>query len=226
MCFNYDPSIHKDDLHNKGYAHLKQVLSDKFISELKQFHAHAIADETAENRAGHVAGKKRQYVFDFSSPSTALEFRAGIAALTGMKEELVTISERHLKVYDAHTNPWPAPHKDRRASQISIGLPIHLSPGSTVCVFPNMDRTPNPQDKADFLTSDELPDPKSLYDSAEAVFLNENLGDLILFNGSSIYHERVQAAGTAVLYIKINDKGDDPLGENIFADKAPDMEPA
>lgn len=226
MCFKYDPATHKDDLATKGYAHLKQVLSDDFVAELKQFYARAIADETAETRAGHVAGKKRQYVFDFSSRKTALAFRAGVAALAGMDEDRVTISERHLKVYDAHTNPWPAPHKDRRASQISIGLPVHLTPGSTVCVFPNMDRTPNPEDKADFLTSQELPDPKSLYDSSQAVFLNEELGDLILFNGSSIYHERVQAAGTAVLYIKINDMGDDPLGENIFAQPSADMEPA
>ena len=64
----------------------------------------------------------------------------------------------------------------------------------------------------------------SIYQTEEAVMLNEKVGDLVLFNGSSIFHERVKAAGTAVLYIKINDNGDDPLGENIYSAQAPVLE--
>src|SRR5680860_544740 len=152
MCFKYDPALHKTQLNEKGYAHLKDVLSAEFITVLTEFYQRAISDSLAENASARITGKKRQFVFDFPSKEMALEFRSGIARLTAMDEEKITISERHLKVYDAATNPWPAPHKDRGASQISIGLPIVLPEGSSICVFPSMDLTPNPNDKAMFLT--------------------------------------------------------------------------
>ena len=40
---------------------------------------------------------------------------------------------------------------------------------------------------------------------------------MIVFLGSSIYHERIRPRGTSVIYIKVNDEGFDPLGENIYA---------
>ena len=39
---------------------------------------------------------------------------------------------------------------------------------------------------------------------------------MIVFHGSSMLHERVRPAGTAVIYIKMNDDGRDQLGENIY----------
>lgn len=226
MCFKYDPAIYKNELQRNGYVHLKDLLSDEFVATLKQFCKDAVADTVGELTSGHVSGKKRQFVFDFPSQEAALQFRAGIAGLTAMDEGKIAISERHLKIYDGEANPWPAPHKDRGASQISIGLPIQLSQGSTVAVFPTMDQTPNPNDKAMFLSESDNVNSEETYVANEAVFLNEKVGDLVLFNGSSIFHERVKAAGTAILYIKINDMGADPLGEDIYQAKTPVMEPA
>lgn len=224
MCFKYNPAFYQTELKQSGYAHLKDVLSVEFVTALLEFYERVISDATVENTSARIAGKKRQYVFDFPSQEIALEFRSGIARLTGMTEEKITISERHLKVYDEATNPWPAPHKDRCASQISIGLPIALPKSSSVCVFPTMDHTANPNDKAMFLNQNDHADLDNIYQTEEAVMLNEKVGDLVLFNGSSIFHERVNAAGTAVLYIKINDNGDDPLGENIYSAQAPVLE--
>ncbi len=48
---------------------------------------------------------------------------------------------------------------------------------------------------------------------------------MIVFLGSTIYHERIRPRGTAVLYIKVNDQGLDPLRENIYA-RVPALEPA
>ena len=220
MCFKYDLTPFKAELHTKGYVHLKDVLSDAFVAELKEFNEKAMSLAADENKSAQVEGKKRHFVFGFSSDETAREFRKGIACLTSMDEGKITISERHLKVYDAKANPWPSPHKDRCASQISIGLPIALSKGSTVAVFPTLDLSENPNDKAMFISESDNINSQQAYIANEAVLLNETVGDLILFNGSSIFHERVNAAGTSVLYIKINDKGDDPLGENIYAPAA------
>nr|WP_306265156.1 hypothetical protein [Pararhizobium sp. IMCC3301] len=223
MCFKYDLTPFKAELHTNGYVHLKDVLSDTFVAELKDFNEKAMSLAAEENKSVQVKGKKRQFVFGFSSDETALEFRKGIACLTSMDEDKITISERHLKVYDEKANPWPSPHKDRCASQISIGLPIALSKGSTVAVFPTLDQSENPNDKAMFISESDNINSQQAYVANEAVLLNESVGDLILFNGSSIFHERVKAAGTSVLYIKINDKGDDPLGENIYTPAATSM---
>ena len=67
------------------------------------------------------------------------------------------------------------------------------------------------------MTAQDHPGLEDIYNSADALPLNEELGDMIIFLGSSIYHERIRPRGTAVLYIKVNDEGFDPLGENIYA---------
>lgn len=216
MIFKYDPASMRESLATNGYAHLRDVLSDEFVAYMKRFYEESTADAEAEARDWHVAGKKRQFVFDFPSEEAAEEFRRGMARLTGMEEDLFTISERHLKVYDAHAEPFPAPHKDRSASQYSIGLPVHVPSGSTVCVFPDLDAGENQEDHAVFMT-DDGDEIARIYESDAALMLNEKPGDLVVFLGSARWHERVRGAGTAVLYIKVNDIGVDPLGEDLFA---------
>ncbi len=169
-----------------------------------------------ESQEGKIAGKKRQFVFDFPQTETAWEFRAGMAALTGIAEADFTISERHLKVYDATATPFPAPHKDRAASHYSIGIPVDPAPGSSVCVFPDLAPGHNAENHAVFITDRDDPDAARLYETGNAVLLNEKVGDLILFLGSALWHERVRAAGTAILYLKVNGRGEDPLGENLY----------
>ena len=120
-------------------------------------------------------------------------------------------------MYDKEADRWPAPHKDRAASQISIGLPIHLPTGSSVCVFPDLDPGENEIEKAVFLTERDRGDIAEIYKNEKAVFLNERVGDLVVFLGSAIFHERINSPESAILYIKINGDGRDPLGENIYA---------
>lgn len=218
MVFKVDISDYRDQFDRDGYVVLRGVLSDSFMEHLKQFHQQASAGELEECSAWRVPGKKLQYVFDFPSEAAADQFRAGIAKLTGVREDDITISERHLKQYDEHAEEYPAPHKDRRASGISVGLPIHLGPDTSVCVFPSLDRSENMGDTAMFLSAKPGSDFKALYE-ADGVSLREQVGDLIVFHGSSMFHERSRPRGTAVLYIKLNDRGDDPLGENPYAPK-------
>jgi len=215
MIFNSDPGLYRDQLLKDGYVHLKGILAPSFVDYLKAFYAKTMKDAADESAEWHISGKKRQFVFSFPSEAAALEFRAGMGRLTGMDENKVTFSERHLKVYEPSTNPWPAPHKDRAASEFSIGLPVDLSEGSTVCVFPKLDRKPNEEERAIFIEDGDRTDFEPLYKD-NAVMLHEKVGDVVAFHGSSIFHERANAGGTAVLYIKMNGEGHDPLGENIF----------
>jgi len=217
MIFNSDPGLYRERLLKDGYVHLKGILTDSFVQYIKDFYAKAMDDAADENKEWRITGKKRQFVFEFPSSEAALEFRAGLARLTGLNEKKVTFSERHLKVYEESAPKWPAPHKDRAASQYSIGLPVDLPQGSSVCVFPKMDAGPNLEERAVFIKDGDRSDFSDLYKSKDAVILNEQVGDIVAFLGSTLYHERVNAGGTAVLYIKMNDDGRDPLGENIFS---------
>ncbi|WP_212524284.1 hypothetical protein [Actibacterium sp. MT2.3-13A] len=217
MIFKYDPATLREELHQKGYAHLKDVLSDDFVGYLKDFYETSMKDAENESEDWKIAGKKRQFVFNFPSTEAAREFKTGLARLTGIDENTFTISERHLKVYDEKANPYPAPHKDRSASSYSIGLPVFLPKGSTVCLFPDLDAAPNTEDHAVFLTERDRPDIEKIYEKENALMLNESVGDIVIFLGSALWHERVRGAGTAVLYVKVNGEGVDPLGENIYA---------
>lgn len=225
MVFKYDPGEAREEFKTRGYVHLKDLLSEEFLTYLDAFYKESLASDRNEQEDWKIYGKKRQYLFNFPSDDAAIEFRDGMARLLGYDPDALTISERHLKVYDEDAMPWPAPHKDRAASSVSIGLPIHLPEGSTVCVFPELDFGPNPEERAVFMTDRDHPDLEHIYAKEKAVMLHESVGDLVVFLGSSIFHERVKAGGAAILYVKVNDDGRDPLGENIFGEKR-DVEPA
>ncbi len=217
MPFKSDLSVYHSQLQRDGYILLKDIVSERFMAALQDFLERSRSGAVAEYGTWRIGGKKHQFLFDFPSSAMAKEFRAGIAALTGLRAETFTISERHLKQYEGDAPDYPAPHKDRGASKYSIGLPIHLGPETSVCVFPTLDRTPNGAERAVFMTEQDHPGLEGIYHSPDALPLNEELGDMVVFLGSSIYHERIRPRGTAVLYIKVNDEGFDPLGENIYA---------
>ena len=217
MPFKYDLKSYRGAFERDGYILLKDVLSDGFMTYLQQFHELSRQGNVAEYRQWRIGGKKQQFLFDFPSEKVALKFRAGIAALTGLPDDAIAISERHLKQYEDDAPEYPAPHKDRGASKISIGLPIHLGPETSVCVFPLLDRSHNSSERAVYLTPQDYPGLAQIYASPAALMLHERLGDMIVFLGSTLYHERIRPRGTAVLYIKINGDGLDPLGENIYA---------
>jgi hypothetical protein len=219
MPFKRDLKSSRSQFERNGYILLKDVLSQEFMAYLQEFLARSRKGEVAETGQWRIGGKKQQFLFSFPSEDVALKFRAGIADLTGLDESQIAISERHLKQYDKDAPEYPAPHKDRGASRISIGLPIDLGPDTSVCVFPTLDRSPNPSERAVFMTSQDHPGLAEIYKSRDAVLLHERLGDMVVFFGSTIYHERIRPRGTAVLYIKINNEGSDPLGENIYGAK-------
>ena len=217
MVFKRDLKAYRPQLDRDGYVLLQDILSDDFMAYLKDFHSRSKTGAVAEYGTWRIGGKKQQFLFDFPSRQAALAFRAGIAALTGMAEDRITTSERHLKQYEIDAPDYPAPHKDRGASKFSIGLPIDLAPETSVCVFPSLDRGANTAERAVFMTPQDHPDLAGIYSSPDALLLNEQLGDMVVFLGSTIYHERFRPRGTAVLYIKVNDEGFDPLGEDIYA---------
>jgi hypothetical protein len=214
--FNYDPAAARDEFKQNGYVHLRGVLKPSVVEHLSDFLDQAKRENVDEQGQWRIYGKKRQFLFDFPNSEWAEEFRHAMAAMIGIEPQDLTISERHLKVYEPDAEPWPAPHKDRAASEISIGLPIAIPENSSACVFPALHPGPNTEDRAVFLTDRALPGSDEVYRTEECVMLNEQPGDIVAFLGSALYHERVHPAGAAILYIKVNGTGSDPLGENIY----------
>jgi hypothetical protein len=192
------------------------VLKRPVIEHLTEILDQALHDGKDEQGLWRINGKKRQFLFDFPNAEWSGKFRTAMAAMTGINIEEFTISERHLKVYEPDAPTWPAPHKDRAASYVSIGLPVAIPKGSSACLFPALQPGPNLEEHAVFLTDRNHPDPAKVYQLEECVMLHEQPGDIVAFLGSSIYHERVHPAGAAILYIKVNGTGRDPLGQDIY----------
>lgn len=216
MFFNGDFSGRASELKETGFVHLKECLPDDAIAYLEKFYVGCEEGQQEDLAGGYIKGKKKQFLFDFPDIETRDAFRDKICGLVGYEPGALTVSERHIKAYDQHAKDLPSPHKDRNASTFSIGIPIRLSEGTSVCMFPQLDRSPNAHDKAQFLADKTEDQIGALYADDKTVHLNEEVGDIVVFEGSALYHERARPAGSVVLYIKINDQGMDPLGENLF----------
>jgi hypothetical protein len=214
MVFVRDLRTEKEQLEQQSYVHLKQVLSAEFVSLLKEYGAKIASRDLEEVEAWYIPGKKRQYLLDFPSMKFLDEFCVGVAAITGCNSDDITLSERHIKHYLDGAPDFPVPHMDRRAAAFTIGFPIHLPEASEVCFFPHMSRVENTAEKAIHADLPEGTDMKQFYEDPRIIKLKGSIGDMIIFHGSTIYHERIRGAGAAILYIKVNAEGHDPLGEH------------
>ncbi|MGI8729669.1 MAG: hypothetical protein ACR2LK_06695 [Solirubrobacteraceae bacterium] len=136
--------------------------------------------------------------------------------MTGLDREGLTLSERPIKAYDDDAPADPLAHKDRLSSQVSVGLSIVIPEDSTLVLYPTDHRDVNPfnvsPDLRASLTHDELPE-NCLHDANEVV-IDDRAGDVVMFQGSSMWHKRRNAAGATSLYLKFNEFGSDPLGED------------
>lgn len=163
---------------------------------------------------------KQEYLFAFPEQrETVAEFVETIGRLTGLPYMDLIISERHLKVYREDAPQNPPPHKDRRGTQLSIGIPLDVGSASRLILYPYHELGENTFDSYDqFLASlSEAERPENALRDIDPVVIDTRPGDLIVFWGSTIWHERTNAAGSKVLYFKMNALGLDPLGENIAA---------
>ena len=128
----------------------------------------------------------------------------------------MTLSERHINGYDSAADPEPAPHKDRYASQISVGLSIDIPAGSQLVIYPYDHLELNPFNTAADLY-DSLPaheKPEVVVRSAREVVIDDRPGDVVVFHGNCTWHLRRNSADSYNLYFKFNDFDCDPLGED------------
>ena len=214
MAFKQNLSHAKPILEHESFMHLENVLSNEFIHHLEECGKQIKNGSLAEVSDWHIPGKKRQYLFDFPSRQFLHAFCQGIAQITGYDPEKITIGERHVKVYLEQAPDYPAPHMDRQAAEFTIGFPIEISEGSRVCFFPHMSRTENTDQRAIFAQLPPATDMEAFYADDRIAKFKGKVGDMFIFHGSTIFHERIKPSGSIILYIKINASGQDPLGEH------------
>jgi hypothetical protein len=212
--FSFDPSEHRETFLSQGWLHIKNGVTPEFVEVMKEFVARELSEEQLKQFA--LAGKKGQGRFEFP-PEVDFpgEMFDVIAEVCGLDRETIARSERHINAYNNDAKPDPAPHKDRDASKVSVGLCIEPA-DSEVVIYPGASRERNPYVSAatyyDSLSTDQKPE--NTLTENQAVVIRDEPGDVVMFYGSEIWHLRRRSAGSVNLYLKFNDFDYDPLGED------------
>ena len=213
--FSFDPTDLRDEYEREGWVHVRGGIEPEFLDQLRGF---VQASFDAHHVAGRgIGGTKEQAVYEFPEavdfPGHLFDVVAGVA---GLRRETMTLSERHIKAYDADAPADPPAHKDRLSSQVSVGLSIDIPADSHLVLYPYEHREVNPFNVSaalrESLTDEELPE--NLLRDAREVVIDDQPGDVMMFRGSAMWHKRRNAAGAVNLYLKFNDFGCDPLGED------------
>jgi hypothetical protein len=213
--FGFDPSEYRERYARDGWVHVQGGVDPDLLSELREFASRRVHAHHVSGRG--IGGKKQQAVFEFPA---AVDFPDHlfdvVAAVAGLRRENMTLSERHIKAYDADAPADPPAHKDRLSSQVSVGLSIAVPAESHLVLYPYAHREVNPFNVSaalrESLTEEQLPE--NLLRGARELVIHDRPGDVMMFQGSSIWHKRRNGAGAVNLYLKFNDFGSDPLGED------------
>jgi hypothetical protein len=227
--FTFAPHTLAAEYQRKGYVHIKQGVNNEFLDFAKRQLYQCRESGRNELASREIKNRKKQYLFEMPDRTFLGELAEAIGALTNLPAAQFTLSERHIMIYDDHASSLPPLHKDRVASQVSVGIPLEASMGARVALLPDSARAANLLDNAVYCSRvtdslalsaqawnlEEGEYPKAVkVGSPELVELDARPGDVVVFAGSTIYHGRLNALKSAALYFKFNTMGLDPLGED------------
>lgn len=212
--FCFDPADYADQFANNRYVHIKNGVSDEFLAQMKEQVAESLRGPRMQEYA---IGDKEQAMYSLPTDCNYLEqLFVAVGGVCGLDPAKLILSERHIKTYNADADPNPLPHKDRVASEITVGLPVTIPPGSKFVLYPDTDLSLNPFNSSTEHKNSLTPDrsPKTVLRDQDRVALSTQPGDVVMFWGSRTWHGRINAAGTASLFLKLNSFHCDPLGED------------
>jgi hypothetical protein len=218
--FDFDPADYREQYEKHGWVHIPGGIDAEFLAYLQDFTAKRFQEQHVEGKA--IGGAKEQALFEFPAETDFPgELFDSIAAVAGLNREGMTLSERHIKAYDADAPADPVPHKDRFASQVSVGLSIDIPQGSRLFLYPDTDVSVNPYNVSpQFLASLEPHQrPEVTLKDAPCIEIEDRPGDVGMFRGSAMWHGRRNGANATNLYLKMNDFNSDPLGEDPFTEE-------
>jgi hypothetical protein len=216
--FDFDPRDYADAYRAEGYVHIREGMSQEFHAALAEYAERELMSHKLDDFA--IKGKKEQSLYDFPDEVDVGELYDVVCATCGLDRANVTLSERHIQIYEPNAAPEPPAHKDRFPSQVSMGFSISIPAASKLVLYPYSHREVNPFNTSAglrrHLQPNELPE-VALKDARELV-LDDADRDVVMFPGSTTWHLRRHAANALNLYLKFNDYGCDPLGEDPFTE--------
>lgn len=214
--FDFDHAEAAADLAENGWIHRPAGISPALMAALRAETEAFLTGDGHDLSTWRFPGKKAQFLWELPDGLTLRQLKNEVAAVTGMDPDRVTLSERHVKVYSPEADDFPPPHKDRGASTFTLGFAIRVPDDSRLVLWPNVDTSfnfyPTSAEWRDSRPTADLPE--NVIEGIEPVTVDMRPGDFVAFRGAEIYHERFRPASTAVLYLKFNEIGLDPLGED------------
>jgi hypothetical protein len=212
--FAFQPSQFAGEYASRGYVHIQKGLQAEFLEKLtRQVNDHLEVTRMKE----WAINDKQQSLYSFPDDADYFaELRDAVGAIARLDSSQLVLSERHIKAYEADAEAKPLAHKDRLASQVSVGLSIKVPEGSQLILYPHDDPGVNPFNSAQRLRdglADRAPEPM-LSASTRRVVIQDGPGDVVMFRGNAFWHLRENPAGTRNLYLKLNAFNCDPLGED------------
>lgn len=211
----FDAEEYRAQFESNGWVHIRNGLTPEFLEVLQSFARESLVETRLERHA--FKGKKEQSLYEFpDSVDFPEELFDAVASLCGLNRETMTLSERHIQAYESDAAPEPMAHKDRFASQVSVGFSIDIPAQSRLVLYPHDSREINPFNSSVAFQNSLQPDqlPELVLKNARGVVLDDAPGDVVLFPGSTTWHLRRNAANAVNLYCKFNDFNCDPLGED------------
>lgn len=216
--FDFKPADHSAHYKTHGYVHIPRGLNSQFHTLLTG----QIETYLRETRLKDFAiGDKQQSLYQFPEGHDYFgDLLDHVAQVCGLERRKLVLSERHIKAYDADAAPNPLAHKDRYASEVSVGFSVHVPKGSRLVLYPYDELEINPfQSSAELrasLSAERVPE--QTLKNARRVEIEDAARDVVMFRGNAIWHLRQQPAGTTMLYLKLNTFHSDPLGEDPSTD--------
>jgi hypothetical protein len=216
--FDFDPRDYADAYRREGYVHIREGMSREFHAALVEYAERELQSHKLDGFA--IKGKKEQSLYDFPDAVDIGELYGTVCTTCGLDRANVTLSERHIQIYEANAAPEPPAHKDRFPSQVSMGFSISIPAESKLVLYPYSHRETNPFNTSAGLRRHLQPHelPEVALKGARELVLDDADRDVVLFPGSTTWHLRRNAANALNLYLKFNDFGCDPLGEDPFTD--------
>lgn len=212
--FNFDPRTYTAGYAAEGYVHISGGLTPGFLALLAQQVDAYLRGELLKNFA---IGDKQQALYQFPEGQDYHgQLLEAVGAVCGLDSRQLVLSERHIKAYDAGAAPHPLAHKDRFASEVSVGFSVRVPPGSTLVLYPYEELDVNPFNSSTEYRASLSPDrvPEQTLKQARRIEIPDAPGDVIVFRGHAIWHLRERPANTVMLYLKLNSYHCDPLGED------------
>jgi hypothetical protein len=212
--FSFDPRAYAASYAAEGYVHIPRGLTNGFLALLSRQVEEYLRAGLVKN---FVIGDKQQAIYQFPAGQDYHgQLLDAVAAVCGLNPRQLVLSERHIKAYDADAAPHPLAHKDRFASQVSVGLSVRVPPGSTLVLYPYDELDINPFNSSTEYRASLSPDrvPETTLQEARRVEIHDTPGDVIIFRGHAIWHLRERPANTVMLYLKLNTFYCDPLDED------------